>query len=685
MGANELSRYRSAVMGFAILWIMVYHSGLSFSWLPVLGNAANSFRSNGFGGVDIFLFVSGFGLYQSLSRAPGQLAFYKRRLLRVLPAYLPVLAVWLVLRLPGVPKSVWPQAILGNLTGTAFWRGPAPVFNWYMLALFSFYFIAPFFFLVIERPRGAGLILGATLVLDACFYGHSVMIAVVRFTVFALGMIAGRWFARGGKIDRPLELAMYALGLFSYWLLVIFCGSLSGGTLWNGGFYWYPFIFAAPALAFLLCRMFAWMEGRAPRLLRLFEITGACSQEIYLIHIVAFDYIHPRSAAVWPFIYAAMLLCGYIYHAAIAKFIARLSGLRRPAGGGEEGASLEQSAGSKKTYIEFLRIAAAFLVIVNHTNSGIFLRLQPSATWLCSLTYFFVCKIAVPLFLFIMGALLLGKEDTPEKTKARLLRVFTVFAAASLCYYVYYQHRNGAPVSIREFLLKLPKTNISVALWYLYLYLGLLCLLPILQRLVKALTRRQLEYLLFLSLGVCGTAPLVSVFFPDFSLNGDFTVALIGPYIGQVLLGYYIERYVSMNRRNFWLCLCSFLFTIVFQVAGTYLLWLRNPENYLSLDNRVLITITASAACFYICVKYLFQKYPPLPLLERAILRMGALTFGIYLLADMVTTLPIPLFSRLAGHLHPMAYMVLWELLIFIISACATALLRLVPPIRRYL
>lgn len=153
---EKISRYRSALMGFSILWIMAYHSGISFSAIPVFGALLNNFRSNGFGGVDIFLFLSGFGLYRALSRRPGQLAFYKRRLARVMPAYLPVLAVWLTLKLPGISRASWPGAILGNLTGTGFWLQTQPFFNWYMLALFSFYFIAPFFFMAVERPMAPG-------------------------------------------------------------------------------------------------------------------------------------------------------------------------------------------------------------------------------------------------------------------------------------------------------------------------------------------------------------------------------------------------------------------------------------------------------------------------------------------------------------------------------------------------
>ena len=92
---------------------------------------------------------------------------------------------------------------------------------------------------------------------------------------------------------------------------------------------------------------------------------------------------------------------------------------------------------NKKVHIEVLRIVACFLVIVNHTNSYIFLNLTPGRTWLCSVAYFFTSKIAVPLFLFIMGGLLLGKEDSSKKTAQRFVRMLIVFVVASFCNYLY--------------------------------------------------------------------------------------------------------------------------------------------------------------------------------------------------------------------------------------------------------
>lgn len=683
LDANKISKYRSEIMGFAILWIMVYHSRMSFSFFPIFGNAINDLRNVGYGGVDLFLFVSGFGIYRSLTKSSDQLAFYKRRLCRILPAYVPVLAVFLFLNRSGISPASWPRVILSNLTGTSFWRGPGPSFNWYMPALFSFYFIAPFFFRTIRRPRGTAYIIVATLVLDVCFYGNFVMIAITRFTIFALGMAFGYWNAEGRK-NIHFEWLIYVLGALSYCLLLFFHRFLSGNLLWNGGFYWYPYIFITPALICLLCRLFSWMECRTSWLRRFFEVTGKCSLEIYLIHIVAFEYIHPQSNKIWPFIYAAMVICGFIYHTILAKILVWLPSVLR-LNRTEQKTKREIQTDSKKTYIEFIRIVAAFLVIVNHTNSSIFLSLSPSPTWLFSLTYFFICKIAVPLFLIIMGALLLGKEDTPAKTRARLFRIIAIFAAGSLFYYFYYSQRNGTEFSFKQFLLNLPKAQSTNAFWYLYLYIALLCMLPILQKLVKSLDKQQLKYLLILSLGILGTAPLISIFFSDFQLSGDFSVGLIGVYIGQVLLGYFIEQYVPMTKQVFWGAFVCFTVLIVFQVGGTFLLYRQDPTSYLALDNRTLITITVSSAAFFICVKYLFTKHPPYFWSANAICRLGSLTFGIYLLGDMVISQSRSLYGVLSGLMHPLAAMIIWEVFIFVVCALISAGLRLIPFLRKWL
>lgn len=51
-----VSKYRTPLMGFAMLWIMLFHIGIN---IPIIG----TLTQKGYWGVDIFIFLSAYGLY----------------------------------------------------------------------------------------------------------------------------------------------------------------------------------------------------------------------------------------------------------------------------------------------------------------------------------------------------------------------------------------------------------------------------------------------------------------------------------------------------------------------------------------------------------------------------------------------------------------------------------------------
>lgn len=341
----------------------------------------------------------------------------------------------------------------------------------------------------------------------------------------------------------------------------------------------------------------------------------------------------------------------------------------------------------KKSYIEFLRIAACFLVIVNHTNSKVFLAIAPSPTWFVSLTYFFVCKIAVPLFLMIMGALLLEKRDTPKKSASRVVRIVVVLLISSALCYLYYGFQGGYlnKLSIVTFFKTISQTNMSTTFWYLYLYLGLLCLLPLLQRMAAAFGKRALEWLLFLTIGVVGGLPLLHVAFPSFAIQPNFAEPLFSPYIGAVFCGYYMERYVPNTKKTFGISLGLFLGMIAVQVLATFGLYQRDSSFYLQLDDRTLLPIMVSAACFYLMVRYVFSRVHFPAWFLKGVNWLGGLTFGIYLLGDLGIDLLGEVYSRLSQQLPMMVAMLLWELAIFMVCTMIAAVLKRIPGLRKLL
>lgn len=97
-----LSHYRSEIMGICIVWIMLFHSGIRAPDYMLLRLAWYAFVSFGGGiGVDVFLICSGMGLAWSAEKKGGDFhvrQFYRRRFVRILPAYFAVAIVYYILK-----------------------------------------------------------------------------------------------------------------------------------------------------------------------------------------------------------------------------------------------------------------------------------------------------------------------------------------------------------------------------------------------------------------------------------------------------------------------------------------------------------------------------------------------------------------------------------------------------------
>lgn len=103
-----LSRHRSAIMGVAALMIVFFHS----EWHGLPAYAVHLQRHMNVG-VDIFVFLSGFGLVRALRQQPDFPSYYRRRMRRLLPAcyavILPMMAISVVcaLHLGGINPLTW--------------------------------------------------------------------------------------------------------------------------------------------------------------------------------------------------------------------------------------------------------------------------------------------------------------------------------------------------------------------------------------------------------------------------------------------------------------------------------------------------------------------------------------------------------------------------------------------------
>lgn len=288
---DRVSRYRSQILGFCILGVIVYHANLGFRSGPL------SYVLNPLWEVDIFFFLTGMGAYYSLLKNDDPMAFYKRRISRIYPPYLPVILLYfvpiLVLYTGKANVLTRIQEFLGNILMLGWIGGLDNQFNWYVQALMIFYLLSPPLFLLVRGFEGSGRKLAALLafliVSQVCFMGSGLLIAYSRSIAFALGLAAADWAVRGRefRLNIPLMLLVFVLGHgISYYTMAM---PVELGMRY--GLCWYPALLILPGTLWLLSLFFslcekvkalAWFNS-------FFALMGRYSLEAYLINVLVYD------------------------------------------------------------------------------------------------------------------------------------------------------------------------------------------------------------------------------------------------------------------------------------------------------------------------------------------------------------------------------------------------------------
>lgn len=313
----RVSKYRDELKGLAMLWIVWFHSGL------LLPGILDDLRLLGYGGVDIFLFLMGMGLSYSLQKNADLRAYLSRRVLRLLPAYLPIVVVWMAVMYPryGFSAAQAVQGIAGNLFMVGYWLQLDGVYNWFANTVFTFALIAPAVYAVLSGGKGRELIalLVIALGVGAANIGMEQMMPVSRLPVFILGMTFGLW--QGGK-RRAWHAPALALSLLAGIFIVEYCVHRQTSLLIDYGMYWYPFMLITPPL----CMALAFLFAKTDKLSRAFaplRWVGQSSFEIYLINVWIYELSkrYTVSAWMWALLCIANLLLGVGYHLLITRFM----------------------------------------------------------------------------------------------------------------------------------------------------------------------------------------------------------------------------------------------------------------------------------------------------------------------------------------------------------------------------
>ncbi|MBP6527119.1 MAG: acyltransferase [Prevotella sp.] len=291
----NISRYRGELMGIAMIFIFLFHVALPrsdmFFGLRRVGNI----------GVDMFLFLSGVGLWFSWMKHPSLKHFFKRRYLRVYPAWFIISCLYYIPHFHGGGVRAWVD-LIGDITiNWDFWLHDELKF-WYIPAMMMLYLFAPPYMQLIRRHPvyrwlPVVMILWCILVQYVSpihnAVGH-IEIFWSRLPIFFIGINMGEAVRRKDKMD----------GASIWMILIVFAMTLSASIFLEQELHGHFPIYVERMLyipltittILLLNRVFR----RTPKWFNtIFKFVGALSLECYLIHIhFVLDYI-PKTCGYW--------------------------------------------------------------------------------------------------------------------------------------------------------------------------------------------------------------------------------------------------------------------------------------------------------------------------------------------------------------------------------------------------
>ena len=214
-----LRAHRSAVMGFSGMLIVFFHCWITtVGEFPVIGGIEALLKRHGYVGVDVFVFLSGWGLTYSRCEAGGVCRFYAKRLRRV---YLPYAEVTVVQGLL-IGKS-W-RTILRNLSGVELLTRGIYAYQWFVPAILLVYAIYPLLKRLLDRSKNDLALLGG--IIAAALIGGVLVNPLVpslywgilyRLPTFLMGVAAGRLGQR-----RRAELTAWQCAAMAGALLVVY-------------------------------------------------------------------------------------------------------------------------------------------------------------------------------------------------------------------------------------------------------------------------------------------------------------------------------------------------------------------------------------------------------------------------------------------------------------------------------
>ena len=344
---------------------------------------------------------------------------------------------------------------------------------------------------------------------------------------------------------------------------------------------------------------------------------------------------------------------------------------------------------TKELRYEILRVIAICCVIFNHTGDNGFFRFTVTdniVEYMISMLLAIFCKVGVPIFFMISGALLIPKEeDLTTLLKKRILRIVVAIVLFSFVLYVrQYLHHPEYGFGISYFIKYIYSQPFVTPYWFLYSYLAILLLLPFLRKMARNMSKN--DYLYFMVLVI-----LFQCFIPIFNYfygaNLNINLFICESSVAFFLLGYGMDYVCDLSVYTKRGCYILQLVAFVSIILSGFMVYIDYKRSGGYTENFISVFVTVQAVTLYYCMKYWCRPTEKTLLgwLRKMIIYMGSCTFGIYLLEEILRTDIECIFGYLCPPLPSLIVCVIYIILVMCVGTLSVSILKKIPGLKKLL
>lgn len=258
-----ISKHRRELLAIGMIWVGLYHAYIGFN------NKLINFVlvTCGYGGVDIFVFLAGFGLYFAYKKNNNYLHFIKRRILKMFPYNLVVLSLLFIFKQRGLFDTV--IDILGL---SIYLRGGLAY--WYSSFMLTIYLLTPPFIKSFNKNPLVVTLTTIVFVFVLCLIVNNSRFTYIWFrsAVYVLGIYFAYMPDNNKKIHEWIWILLVIVG----WLLMYYLYHNKG----NDVAHVYPFIMIIPGTLLV----FSWFFEKVKIFNKPLIFLSKYTYPFYLIH-----------------------------------------------------------------------------------------------------------------------------------------------------------------------------------------------------------------------------------------------------------------------------------------------------------------------------------------------------------------------------------------------------------------